>query len=119
MSSTLLSAAVGGRGFIPDYDTSVFDMKGTRLEFGDKVFYNSKKGFVESCFFLALSDDPKDHERSHRRTCYVLAMEGSIPYVTKVSSYYLIKTEWDNKHSPRVTLIQGHSLLNYIEKNIR
>ena len=46
-------------------------------------------------------------------------MEGSIPYVTKVSSYYLIKTEWDNKHSPRVTLIQGHSLLNYIEKNIR
>ena len=46
-------------------------------------------------------------------------MEGSIPYVTKVSSYYLIKTEWDNKHSPRVTLIQGNSLLNYIEKNIR
>ena len=41
MSDTLFSAAVGGRGFIPDYDTSVFDMKGTRLEFGDKVFYNS------------------------------------------------------------------------------
>ena len=116
MSDTLFSAAVGGRGFIPDYDTSVFDMKGTRLEFGDKVFYNSKKGSVESCFFLALSDDPKNQ---HRNTCYVLAMEGSIPYVTKVSSYYLIKTEWDNKHSPRVTLIQGNSLLNYIEKNIR
>ena len=119
MSDTLFSAAVGGRGFIPDYDTSVFDMKGTRLEFGDKVFYNSKKGSVESCFFLALSDDPKDHERSHRRTCYVLAMEGSIPYVNKVSSYYLIKTEWDNKHSPSITLTQGYSLLNYIEKNIR
>ena len=116
MSSTLLFAAVGGRGFIPDYDTSVFDMKGTRLEFGDKVFYNSKKGKVEACFFLALSDDPKNQ---HRNTCYVLAMEGSIPYVNKVSSYYLIKTEWDNKHSPRVTLIQGNSLLNYIEKNIR
>ena len=46
-------------------------------------------------------------------------MEGSIPYVNKVSSYYLIKTEWDNKHSPSITLTQGHSLLNYIEKNIR
>ena len=116
MSDTLFSAAIGGRGFIPDYDSPVFDMKGTRLEFGDKVFYNSKKGSVESCFFLALSDDPKNQ---HRNTCYVLAMEGSIPYVNKVSSYYLIKTEWDNKHSPRVTLIQGNSLLNYIEKNIR
>ena len=116
MSSTLFSTAVGGRGFIPDYDTSVFDMKGTRLEFGDKVFYNSKKGKVEACFFLALSDDPKNQ---HRNTCYVLAMEGSIPYVNKVSSYYLIKTEWDNKHSPSITLTQGHSLLNYIEKNIR
>jgi hypothetical protein len=46
-------------------------------------------------------------------------MEGSIPYVNKVSSYYLIKTEWDNKHSPSITLTQGYSLLNYIEKNIR
>ena len=116
MSDTLFSAAIGGRGFIPDYDSPVFDMKGTHLEFGDKVFYNSKKGKVESCFFLALSDDPKNQ---HRNTCYVLAMEGSIPYVNKVSSYYLIKTEWDNKHSPSITLTQGYSLLNYIEKNIR
>ncbi len=116
MSDTLFSAAIGGRGFIPDYDSPVFDMKETRLEFGDKVFYNSKKGKVEACFFLALSDDPKNQ---HRNTCYVLAMEGSIPYVNKVSSYYLIKTEWDNKHSPSITLTQGYSLLNYIEKNIR
>ena len=116
MSDTLFSAAIGGRGFIPDYDSPVFDMKQTRLEFGDKVFYNSKKGKVEACFFLALSDDPKNQ---HRNTCYVLAMEGSIPYVNKVSSYYLIKTEWDNKHSPSITLTQGYSLLNYIEKNIR
>lgn len=113
------SDAVGGKGFIPDYDTAVFDMKQARLEYGDKVFYNARKGYVEACFFLALSDDPKDLEKSHRCTCYVLCMEASRPYITKVSSYYLVKADWDNKLSPSDTLTTGHFLLNYIDQNKR